>query len=80
VLSFVQQHGNSVLPVTSNSAPVVSSKYEITVEGIRFQVTKQGSKLVRAPGEFIVLSPFLYPLKSSQMTETLHPQHRGSFP
>ncbi|KAF7533374.1 hypothetical protein G7054_g7125 [Neopestalotiopsis clavispora] len=50
-LHYVQKNGNSMPPLPSNSAPATSaaSKYEITVEGIRFQITKQGSKLVRAP-------------------------------
>lgn len=50
-LSYAQQNASNVLPTPSNAnATSASSRYEITVEGIRFQITKQGSKLVRAPG------------------------------
>ncbi|KAK6078772.1 hypothetical protein SCUP234_06110 [Seiridium cupressi] len=47
-LNYVQQYASSAAP-TSPSTP--ASRYEITVEGIRFQITKQGSKLVRAPDD-----------------------------
>jgi hypothetical protein len=56
-LHYVQKNGSSMPPLPSNSAPATSaaSKYEITVEGIRFQITKQGSKLVRAPGKLALV-------------------------
>ncbi|KAH8675886.1 hypothetical protein BX600DRAFT_508085 [Xylariales sp. PMI_506] len=34
-----------------NATSTTPSKHEITINGIRFQVTKQGSKLVRTPGD-----------------------------
>ncbi|KAK6865138.1 Zinc finger CCCH domain-containing protein [Apiospora arundinis] len=37
-----------IAPNANTAAP--TSSYEVTVEGIRFHVTRQGSKLVRAPG------------------------------
>jgi hypothetical protein len=49
VLNFVQQNGRN-LPVSSNIA-TATTNYEIAVDGIRFQVTKHGSKLVRAAGK-----------------------------
>ncbi|KAI0125801.1 hypothetical protein BJ170DRAFT_685046 [Xylariales sp. AK1849] len=44
ILNFVHKN-------MSSNPTSAASKYEITVDDIRFQVTKQGSKLVRAPGE-----------------------------
>jgi hypothetical protein len=38
-----------IAPNANTAAP--TSSYEVTVEGIRFHVTRQGSKLVRAPGD-----------------------------
>ena len=38
----------SVALASNNAAP--TSNYEVAVDGIRFHVTRQGSKLVRAPG------------------------------
>lgn len=37
-----------IAPASDTTA--TPSSYEVTVDGIRFQVTRQGSKLVRAPG------------------------------
>ncbi|KAI1841704.1 hypothetical protein JX265_006253 [Neoarthrinium moseri] len=54
-LSFVQKNGDNVPSAPSNSV-AAASKYEITVDGIRFQVTRQGSKLVRVPGDTNVSS------------------------
>ncbi|ORY66290.1 uncharacterized protein BCR38DRAFT_429802 [Pseudomassariella vexata] len=34
---------------TASSSSSSNTNYEVTVDGIRFQVTKQGSKLIRAP-------------------------------
>ncbi|KAK6199711.1 hypothetical protein LQW54_009965 [Pestalotiopsis sp. IQ-011] len=49
-LHYVQKNGSNVPAMPSNPAPT-AAHYEIVVEGIRFQITKQGSKLVRAPGK-----------------------------
>lgn len=52
VMNFLQHNASSVPPVASNptTAAAGAPKYEVTVDGIRFQITKRGSKLVRAPG------------------------------
>ncbi|KAH8203592.1 hypothetical protein TruAng_002225 [Truncatella angustata] len=47
-LHYVRQNASSI-PSAVAAPNAAASKYEITVEGIRFQITKQGSKLVRAP-------------------------------
>lgn len=46
IMKYMQQTGNSVRSNTK-AAP---SQYDVFVDGIRFHVTGQGSKLVRAPG------------------------------
>jgi hypothetical protein len=45
-----QAVGDTVIASSNTSRPI--SKYEVEVEGVRFHVTKQGSKLVKAPGAF----------------------------
>lgn len=52
--SRIMSHVNRVAPASSTSNPSAAPSYEIVVDGIRFHVTKQGSKLIRAPGEFKV--------------------------
>lgn len=53
VMNFLQHNASSVPPVASNptTAAAGAPKYEVTVDGIRFQITKRGSKLVRAPDD-----------------------------
>ncbi|KAI3332262.1 hypothetical protein HD806DRAFT_187183 [Xylariaceae sp. AK1471] len=46
----MQQAGAGSLVTTSNSSKPVS-RYEVEVEGVRFHVTQQGSKLVKAPDD-----------------------------
>ncbi|KAK7923151.1 CCCH zinc finger protein [Apiospora marii] len=49
LLNFLGKQPTTVVAPASNTTATPSS-YEVTVDGIRFQVTRQGSKLVRAPG------------------------------
>lgn len=49
LLNFLGKKSTTGVACASNTTATPSS-YEVTVEGIRFQVTRQGSKLVRAPG------------------------------
>lgn len=50
-LKNMQQVGGDVMAASSNSSKP-ASRYEVDVEGVRFHVTQQGSKLVKAPGAF----------------------------
>jgi hypothetical protein len=43
-----QAHGGNMTSSSNSSKPV--SRYEVEVDGVRFHVTQQGSKLVKAPG------------------------------
>ncbi|KAI2623662.1 hypothetical protein GGS21DRAFT_494173 [Xylaria nigripes] len=45
----MQQAGGDSLSASSNFKP--ASRYEVEVDGVRFHVTKQGSKLVKAPDD-----------------------------
>jgi hypothetical protein len=49
-LKNLQQAGRDSLVTTSN-LPRPVSRYEVEVDGVRFHVTKQGSKLVKAPDD-----------------------------
>ncbi|KAI1113112.1 hypothetical protein F5Y14DRAFT_418917 [Nemania sp. NC0429] len=49
-LRNMQQTGNRG-PVASSNPSKSVSRYEVDVEGVRFHVTKQGSKLVKAPDD-----------------------------
>lgn len=51
----MQHAGKDGTVASSNSSKPVS-RYEVDVEGVRFHVTKQGSKLVKAPGVFLEIS------------------------
>jgi len=48
-LKNIQQAGGDNMVMSSNSYKPVS-RYEVEVDGVRFYVTQQGSKLVKAPG------------------------------
>lgn len=48
----MQQAGKDGTIASSNSSKPVF-RYEVDVEGVRFHVTQQGSKLVKAPGAFL---------------------------
>lgn len=51
----MQQGGkDGIVPSSNSSKPV--PRYEVDVEGVRFHVTQQGSKLVKAPGAFLSFS------------------------
>lgn len=51
-LKNLQQAGGRDSLATTSNLPKPVSRYEVEVDGIRFHVTKQGSKLVKAPGTF----------------------------
>ncbi|KAI1434704.1 hypothetical protein GGR50DRAFT_694919 [Xylaria sp. CBS 124048] len=48
-LTNLQQARGNIINTSSNFKPV--SRYEVEVDGVRFHVTKQGSKLVKAPDD-----------------------------
>jgi nucleosome binding factor SPN SPT16 subunit len=47
----MQQTGKDMNVAPSNQSKP-ASRYEVEVDGVRFHVTQQGSKLVKAPGAF----------------------------
>ncbi|KAI0508587.1 hypothetical protein F5B22DRAFT_620372 [Xylaria bambusicola] len=49
LLRNMQQVGGDVMTSSNSSKP--TSRYEVDVEGVRFHVTQQGSKLVKAPDD-----------------------------
>ncbi|KAK8090069.1 Zinc finger CCCH domain-containing protein [Apiospora hydei] len=50
LMNYLGKESMTSVTPTSNTAATPSS-YEVTVDGIRFHVTRQGSKLVRATGD-----------------------------
>lgn len=48
--NMLQARGADRIPASNSSKTV--SRYEVEVDGVRFHVTQQGSKLVKAPGAF----------------------------
>lgn len=51
ILKHLHHQGVNVASRTTNAPSSTPAKYEVEIEGIRFLVTKQGSKLVRSAGK-----------------------------
>ncbi|KAI1379394.1 hypothetical protein F4677DRAFT_408864 [Hypoxylon crocopeplum] len=50
-MNTMLQSGASGNPFGSSNTPVSTSQYEVVVDGIRFHIVQQGSKLVKAPND-----------------------------
>lgn len=56
VSNYLNRTSTAVDPASSNNSSN-STQYELVVDGIRFHVIRQGSKLVRVPGTYLVCFP-----------------------
>ncbi len=53
-VNFARQHATyATAPPSSTSGSTSASRFEITVDGIRFNVLKDGNKLVKLPGNYM---------------------------